>query len=86
MTDVVDNGKILSLEEDKKLKEQIKTELKFEQVQKHDIGFLQRTYQNFSQGKECYRGPVRSSTRNTDTSWMETYLSWMFLNDRFFCS
>lgn len=74
------NGEGLSKEEEAKLKEQVKTELKFKQVKENDVGFLQRTYTVFSQGKECYRGPVRSSTRNTDTSWMETYLSWMFLN------
>lgn len=64
------------------VKKQIETELKMEQVEKYDPEFFKRVRSFFAQGKECYRGPVRSSARNTNTSWMETYLSWAELDEQ----
>lgn len=74
-------GKPLPEHQAKEIRAQIETELKLRQVQEQDPGFLQRLHEVFQSGQECYAGPVRSSSRNTDTAWMETYLSWVFMDD-----
>lgn len=59
---------------------QVTTEYKLKLVEENDPTFLGRLYNFFDNSIECFTGPVRSSNRNTNTAWMETYLSWNFLN------
>ena len=65
----------------KKKNAQIETEFKLRQVQDLNPEFIQRIEQRFAVGKETYVGPVNTSSRNTNTSWMETYLSWIYMDD-----
>lgn len=74
-------GKPLSEHQVKEIGAQIETQLKLRQVQEQDPGFLQRLNEIFQESQECYSGPVRSSNRNTDTAWVETYLSWVRMDD-----
>jgi hypothetical protein len=50
-------------------------------VQKEDPEFMTNLYEAFETAKECYSGPVLSSARNTNNAWMETKLSWFYLDD-----
>lgn len=75
------NGGELSDTLKEQIKAQIETELKLEQVNEYDPDLLKRIYILFQSATEAYAGPVRSSSRNTDTAWMETYLSWVSMDD-----
>lgn len=78
-----ERGKDSLSEEDKEeLKEQLETGLKLEQVRDLDPGFLERLRDTISKGKECFAGPVLNDNRNTNTSWIETRLSWFVLDDK----
>jgi hypothetical protein len=57
------------------------TQEKWELVQKNDPEFLLRLKNHLSHAFECYAGPVLSSGRNTNTSWMETNLAWVMLDE-----
>lgn len=75
------SGKPLSDEKLEELRKQAETEQKLNQIASHDEGFLLRIKNAFNSSTECYAGPIRSSSRNTNTAWMETYLSWIFMDD-----
>jgi hypothetical protein len=75
------DGKLLPEHQLTEIKAQIRTRLKLAQIMQNDPDFFARLHALFESGIECYAGPVRSSNRNTDTSWMETYLSWVFVDD-----
>lgn len=62
-------------------KAEIITSLKLEQVEEHDIGFLQRLYDFLAQGRECFAGPILNDPRSTNQSWIESQLSWVVMDD-----
>jgi len=57
------------------------THRKVQQVQKEDPLFFSRLRQAFREATPCYEGPVMSSSRNTNTSWMETKLSYFIMDE-----
>lgn len=75
-------GKPLPERQVNEIRKQIETELKLRQVQEQDPDFLRRLHEVFQEGRECFAGPVRATSRSTNTSWMETYLSWVFMDDK----
>lgn len=62
-------------------KDQQETALKMEQVRAFDPGFFQRLEDVLGGARLCYAGPVVNATRNTDTSWIETRVHWLVLDD-----
>lgn len=60
---------------------QLTTQRKLQQIEFEDPQFFKNIYKTFTNAKECYAGPVLSSNRNTNTSWMETRLSWFMLDE-----
>jgi hypothetical protein len=62
--------------------DQKETALKMEQVRALDPGFFTRLEEVLGKGRVCYEGPVLNGTRNTDTSWIETSLSWIELDSK----
>lgn len=59
----------------------ITTHRKVLQVTKEDSGFLHRLQQAFAKAQPCYEGPVISSSRNTNSAWMETRLSYFVMDE-----
>lgn len=61
---------------------QIITQRKLLQVQQEDPEFLENLHYRVMNAHECYHGPVLSSSRNTNHSWMETRLSWFLMDEK----
>ena len=72
----------LSDDEKKIIAAQISTHAKVQQVKKEDPFFLSTLRNEFRYAHEVFAGPVLSSGRNTNTSWMETQLSWFMLDEK----
>lgn len=64
-----------------RIRGQVETHFKFEQVKAKDLEFLERLRNVIAQGQECYRGPVLNDNRGTDTSWCESILTWYNFDD-----
>lgn len=62
-------------------KDQQETALKMEQVRTLDPGFFKRLEDVLDGARLCYAGPVVNATRNTDTSWIETRVHWLALDE-----
>jgi hypothetical protein len=63
-----------------RLYRQMVTHRKMIQIYDRDPGFISRLTDHFSRTHTCYNGPVMSSTRNTNSAWMETSVSWVKLD------
>lgn len=63
-----------------RLYRQMVTHRKINQIYDRDPGFVSRLRDHFSRAHTCYNGPVMSSTRNTNSAWMETSVSWVKLD------
>ena len=50
-------------------------------MQNKDPQFLERLRETIAEGHECFAGPVLNDNRNTNTSWIETRLSWFMMNE-----
>lgn len=59
---------------------QVETELKLEQVEHLDPGFMRRLKDVLSKGRECFAGPLLNDNRTTNNAWIETQLSWIELD------
>lgn len=75
-------GKKLLPRDIQEIANQITTQRKLKQVAIEDPEFLQTMETVFKIATPCYAGPVLSSGRNTDCSWMETYLSSTMLDEQ----
>lgn len=60
---------------------EIITALRLEQVRKYDPQFLVRLREHIASGHECFAGPVLNDPRNTNTSWIESRLSWVSFDE-----
>lgn len=73
--------KLLTEDRIKILQAAIEAHLKFQQVQDQDPEFLNRLREVIAAGHECFAGPVLNDNRNTNTSWIETRLSWFMMDE-----
>ena len=65
----------------KRIRGQVETHFKFEQVKENDPAFLERLRTIIAEGQECFRGPVMNDNRATDSAWCESILSWYNFDD-----
>ncbi|HTK85792.1 MAG TPA: hypothetical protein VL625_11985 [Patescibacteria group bacterium] len=72
-------GTVLTEEHKEEIKEQVVTALKLQQVRDLDPGFLDRLREFLSHGRECFAGPVISTGRATNNSWIESRQNWVLL-------
>lgn len=75
------NEQKVSQDQQHEIREQIETGLKLQQVQNKDPEFLNRLREVIAQGHECFSGPVLNDSRNTNTAWIETRLSWFMMDN-----
>lgn len=64
-----------------RIRAQLTTERKVEQIHHEDPLFLSGLRHAFLTATSCYEGPVLSSSRNTNTAWMETRLSYFMMDE-----
>ncbi len=75
------NGRTLPQHQIDEIREQIETALKLEQVQHNDPAFWNRLRTLVQSAMPAYCGPVIADPRNTNTSWIETDLAWIEIDD-----
>lgn len=75
----VDQGVVLTDQQKLTICNQVITYRKWQQIKAEDPAFLARLTRAIAHAHECYAGPVMASTRNTNSAWMETRLSWFHL-------
>lgn len=74
-------GKPVGPDEKTEIAAQVETELKLEQVEALDPGFMHRLKDVLAKGRECFAGPLLNDNRTTNNAWIETQLSWIELDD-----
>lgn len=62
------------------IKEQAIVAAKITQVKEKDPEFFVRLLALLETGQECFAGPVLNAYRSTNNAWVETRLSWIFLD------
>ncbi len=78
----VASGCSITDQEKVRLERYLRTQRKLKQVREFDPQFMSRLKLALAEATEVFKGPVLSSSRNTNTSWVETNLSWIELTDQ----
>jgi hypothetical protein len=74
-------GAELNVQQQNVIRNELVTQRRLQQISERDPAFLERIGKAFDTATPCYAGPVLASSRNTNTAWMETRLSWIMLNE-----